>query len=228
MWIARTATGLSEAARGLAATCPACDAAVIPKCGPIIAWHWAHVANDCDPWSEPESAWHLGWKRRGFESEVVMRRNGECHRADIRTSTGVVVELQSDFLDVAAICARENFYGRMVWLYRATWIERLHFGARGFWWKHGSKAMALGQRLIFWDVDGEIWRVSLGLVRDGRRVVGKIEHRINVAAFERWIAGDTPFVDFADAARIRESPPSPLTTAELQTRGDERFRQGWQ
>jgi hypothetical protein len=27
--------------------------------------HWRHKAGDCDPWSEPEGPWHLGWKELG-------------------------------------------------------------------------------------------------------------------------------------------------------------------
>lgn len=190
MRLARTPDGLVEAQRGAAGECPACAQPVRPKCGPIVTWHWAHHANDCDPWSEPETAWHLAWKRTATRSEVVMRRDGQCHRADLLTATGIVVELQSDYLALDAIAARERFYGRMVWLYRATWTERLHFGARGFWWKHGSKSMARSDRPIFWDLDGEIWRVSLGLVQGDSRVVGRIRRAIEPATFQRWIRGE--------------------------------------
>jgi hypothetical protein len=166
---------------------------VIPKCGPIVTWHWAHTVCDCDPWTEPETEWHLQWKRLAFESEVVFRRDGQCHRADIRTATGVVVELQHAYLDLPSIQARERFYDRMVWLYRVTWEDRLHFGRRGFWWKHGSKAMALSARTLFWDVEGpEIWKVSLGLVENelgNTRVLGRIVTVIARPRFEHWIAG---------------------------------------
>jgi len=190
MRLAQTATGeRQEASPAALGTCPACLKPVRPKCGPIVTWHWAHHANDCDPWAEPETQWHLQWKRHGFQSEVVMRQGAECHRADVVTPTGLVIELQSGYLDLPAITARERFYRRMVWLYRVHWQERVHLGARGFWWKHGSKAMAQSARPIYWDLGDEIWQVSLGLVDYDTRVVGRIRTRIPPTHFAHWIHG---------------------------------------
>ncbi len=209
MWLARTATGPQPASKGAAGACPACEEPVIPKCGPIVSWHWAHRVNDCDPWAEPESAWHLRWKARGYRSEVVMRKDGQCHRADIVTPTGLVIELQSHYLDLPAIEARERFYGRMVWLYRADWEDRLHFGQKGFWWKHGSKAMAQSRRPIFWDLGDLIWRVSLGLVEVehdefATRVLGRVRSTIPRDRFEKWIGGA-----WGQRRLFRDRPPRP-------------------
>ena len=147
---------------------------MIPKCGPIVCWHWAHRVLDCDPWSEPETTWHRTWKHHGYETEVVLRHGDEVHRADIVTITGLVIELQSGYLSADAIAARERFYGRMWWLYHATWTDRLHFGRYGFWWKHGAKSMARHERPVHWDLGDEVWLVSVGLSESGSCVLGKV------------------------------------------------------
>lgn len=196
MLLAITESGISPAIPGVAAICPICRADVIPKCGEITTWHWAHRVCDCDPWHKPESVWHLAWKKRASPNarvEVPIVRDGERHRADIVCSNGVVVELQAHFLPVNDIHAREAFYGRMVWLYRADrWRDRLHFGQRGFWWKHGSRAMTYSTKPVYWDMgDGEVWRVETSLVRrpDGTtRVLGKRISSAPAAAFEEWVA----------------------------------------
>lgn len=94
--------------------CPTCRSDVIAKCGEVNAWHWAHHAGDCDPWSEGETQWHRNWKAL-FPSdwqEVVI----DPHRADIKTPK-VVVELQHSPINPAMIREREQFYGDMVWLF---------------------------------------------------------------------------------------------------------------
>jgi hypothetical protein len=106
------------------ATCPACGASVSAKCGNRNIWHWAHVnTEDCDTWSEPEGEWHLGWKEifpQGWREVVI----GE-HRADIRTSGGLVVELQHSPITPEVVAEREYFYGNMIWIFDATeYVER--------------------------------------------------------------------------------------------------------
>ncbi len=108
-----------EAEPGLAASCPACSGPVRPKCGAIVVWHWAHHARaECDPWAEPDSAWHRGWH------EVVPPERREVvmgpHRADVVTASGGVVELQHSGISPVVIAEREEFYGeRMAWLFDA-------------------------------------------------------------------------------------------------------------
>jgi hypothetical protein len=103
-----------RAASNLIGHCPGCNNQLIPKCGRINIHHWAHKAGDCDPWYEPESRWHLWWKTRAPESwcEVSMGN----HRADIRRSDGLVIELQRSALSVDEIAEREAFYGTMIWV----------------------------------------------------------------------------------------------------------------
>jgi competence protein CoiA len=57
-----------KASRGLAGVCQACNSPMIPKCGELRAWHWAHHGErHCDPWWK-ETDWHIAWKDR-FPSE---------------------------------------------------------------------------------------------------------------------------------------------------------------
>ena len=112
MW-ANTTEGRSLATPGASGICPACNGSVLAKCGEIVSWHWAHKSRDCDHWSEPESEWHLGWKRRfppGWQ-EVVMGP----HRADVKTPFGVL-EFQKSSISLAKIKEREQFYGSMAWV----------------------------------------------------------------------------------------------------------------
>jgi competence CoiA-like predicted nuclease len=165
---------------GARSTCPGCGAEVMSKCGSLVSWHWAHIDADCDYWSQPESDWHIAWKnfyrdQRGAQIEVVM----PPHRADVVRTDGTVVELQAGYLSIEEIADREAFYGpNMMWIYRCHWSERIHMGRRGFWWKHGSKAMTTHRRPVYWHVEEHdaVWLVRLSLVAnvDGERVLGQV------------------------------------------------------
>ncbi len=96
------------------ASCPICKTNVIPKCGVVKSWHWAHKSlEECDLWFEPESKWHVDWKDEfpDENQEVII----ENHRADIKTNKGVI-ELQNSPISPDDICDREKFYGNMIWL----------------------------------------------------------------------------------------------------------------
>ena len=184
--------------------CGTCAAILVPKCGAVKVWHWAHEAGDCDPWSEPESDWHRAWKQfyaehRGARVEVSM---GE-HRADVVTPNGLVVELQATYLDAASISEREQFYDNMIWLYSADrWADRLQFGRRGFWWKHAARSLTLHTKPVWWHLGDELLLVRLNVVEDvvsdtwpdgkggvasysyveNSRVLGRIVRRVSVPA----------------------------------------------
>jgi hypothetical protein len=54
--------------------------------------------------------------------------------ADSMLPNGLVVEYQTNYLNLPDIEAREHFYGSMLWIYRCEYSwERIHFGKRGFW-----------------------------------------------------------------------------------------------
>lgn len=120
------------------AVCPGCKKAVLPKCGSIVTWHWAHRTKDCDSWSEPESEWHINWKKafpRPWQ-EVSMGN----HRADVVTPRGVI-EFQNSFLSSDEIVERETFYGRMVWVILAKdWNLEQHLD---WHYKEARKRIAL-------------------------------------------------------------------------------------
>lgn len=175
-----------EASPGARSTCPHCTGALTAKCGPIVTWHWAHIAADCDPWTEPESQWHIDWKRwyethKGARIEVPMGP----HRADVVLPSGTIIELQSHYLSAVTIAERERFYGpKLQWLYRAHWMQRVHFGERGFWWKQGSKAMTTHDQPVWWHTGDELLQVWTNAVvryddwgTTSERVLGSVLQR---------------------------------------------------
>lgn len=104
---------------GLKAKCPICSEEVIAKCGTIKVWHWSHKSkSDCDSFGEPETEWHLNWKKVFPKKwqEVVIKKNGQVHRADVVTSLGRIIEFQNSPLSEEKILERESFYNNMVWV----------------------------------------------------------------------------------------------------------------
>ena len=107
------------------AICPICQKEVIAKCGSIKVWHWSHKSlKDCDDWAEPESEWHYGWKQL-FPKEQQEVKMGK-HRADIKTRSGTIIELQNSSIDIKTLRQREDFYGDMIWLLNGSTIAK-HF-----------------------------------------------------------------------------------------------------
>lgn len=109
-----------EAYLGGRGTCPTCGADMVAKCGPRVIHHWAHAGRrNCDPWWENETEWHRHWKNRFPEEcrEVSHTApDGEIHRADIKTPTGIIIEVQHSAITDAERLARESFYGNLVWI----------------------------------------------------------------------------------------------------------------
>ena len=173
------------------ARCPNCDGTLVAKCGEIRIWHWAHVAStDSDPWSEPESEWHLGWKKHlpDDRTEVVIDRGGKRHRADIIAKNGAVLEQQASSIPSQEIQEREAFYKHMAWLYRVTWAERLHYGKKGFWWKQGALAQTFITKPLFWEFEEEGIIQSIKLKRlDSNRVVGRADKTYSREQFVNFV-----------------------------------------
>jgi competence CoiA-like predicted nuclease len=155
---------------GQLATCPDCGGDVIAHCGRIVNWHWAHLSGvDCDPWSEPLSEWHLRWQNYlssiGAQIEVVIEKNGQKHRADAVMKNGTVVELQHSSLSVDKIEEREEFYGKMIWVFDAiSAFEKNRFdlrikeGYQSFRWKHARKSIAYAHKPVRLDLgDGRVF-----------------------------------------------------------------------
>jgi len=109
-----------EARLGLPGECPVCGAGLLPKCGDIRVWHWAHRARrTCDHWWETETEWHRDWKNQfpdDWQEVLHQAEDGEKHIADVKTVDGRVIEFQHSYLKSEERRAREAFYGRMVWV----------------------------------------------------------------------------------------------------------------
>ncbi len=109
-----------EAFSGGRGLCPICGSEMIAKCGPRTINHWAHYRpKDCDPWWENETPWHRDWKNLfPMECREVshIAHDGEIHRADVKTPTGIVIELQHSSMTDAERISREEFYGNLVWV----------------------------------------------------------------------------------------------------------------
>lgn len=101
-------------------SCTVCGHAVLAKCGPRVRHHWAHARRQsCDPWWENETDWHRQWKSLFPEDcrEVIHTApDGEVHRADIRTPTGIYIEVQHSQITDQERLSRELFYQNLVWV----------------------------------------------------------------------------------------------------------------
>lgn len=100
--------------------CPMCGAAMLAKCGARIIHHWAHAGRkNCDPWWENETDWHRQWKGLFPEDCRELSHtapDGEIHRADIKTPTGIVIEVQHSSITDTERLSRESFYRNLVWV----------------------------------------------------------------------------------------------------------------
>lgn len=144
-------------APGLAGVCPSCHGEVIPRCGEINSWHWAHKSlADCDTWSEGETAWHVGWKSwfPPDVCEVTKTVNGITHRADVLLSDGWVLEFQNSPISQEKIRERSEFWGKIIWIFnmpnaapqRIDWV-RLDDDDHGdridsFTWRHAPRSLS--------------------------------------------------------------------------------------
>ncbi|WP_206081323.1 competence protein CoiA [Mariprofundus ferrooxydans] len=119
-----------EAFSGGRGLCPVCGSEMIAKCGPRVMHHWAHHhSRDCDPWWENETPWHREWKNLfPVECREVSHAadDGEIHRADIKTPTGIVIEVQHSPMTDAERQSREDFYCNLVWVIDGSGFRK-HF-----------------------------------------------------------------------------------------------------
>lgn len=107
------ASGKTLAKPGARGECPCCGGELIAKCGEIVSWHWAHINADCDPWSEPETDWHIMWKNCfPVECQEVVVGN---HRADVLLGDHTI-EFQHSPISANEIREREDHYARLTWV----------------------------------------------------------------------------------------------------------------
>ncbi len=122
-----------KARKGLGGTCETCGAGMVAKCGSRVMHHWAHISRkDCDPWWENETPWHRQWKQHFPEDcrEVShVDTKGEIHRADIKTPTGIVIEVQHSTMTDRERESRESFYRNLIWILDGRGFrENFHLG----------------------------------------------------------------------------------------------------
>ena len=121
-----------QAIKGGLGKCQLCGNEVRAYCGEINIHHWRHIdLEKCDFWKENETEWHRQWKEHfPIEwQEVVVKNDGQIHRADIKTDSGLVVEFQNSSISSGEVKQRERFYGDMIWFF--TWINSKGIRATG-------------------------------------------------------------------------------------------------
>lgn len=219
-----------EATRGAVSTCACCSAPIRAKCGRLVAHHWAHVtAQDCDPWYDTaEHGWHLAWQR-AHPDDWCERVIG-CHRADLLTPEGLVVEFQHSPLSPAEIYEREHYYREhapqgMLWVWDArafakrievTWFER-ETGEIRFRWKCPRKSIMTCRARQWWDL-GEGWALKSVSARSGKYVAGcgsgylarhddehgpiGAEHDATLRRLLTWRQRDTPWLATLDGKTV--------------------------
>ena len=138
------------------AVCQCCNSELIPKCGNINVWHWAHKSKKhCDDWYEPETQWHKDWKNE-FPidcQEVVFKDEltGEKHIADVCLPTGLVLEFQNSNISSEEIQQREKFYKKMIWVLNGDkfYQNLIHSDHGNFLWKQRKKCWLVSKMPIF-------------------------------------------------------------------------------
>jgi competence protein CoiA len=117
-----------EAQPKLSGKCPACDHPMVPKCGEVTVWHWAHqTGRFCDLWWENETDWHRGWKGQfpvNWQEVVHEAKTGEKHIADVKTDRGWVIEFQHSYLKPEERRSRDTFYPKLIWVVDGTRRKR--------------------------------------------------------------------------------------------------------
>jgi competence protein CoiA len=111
--------GQRQAAQpSLSGKCPACDQAMVAKCGEVKIWHWVHKGRrTCDRWWENETEWHRSWKNHfpaDWQERVRYAGDGERHIADVETAHGSVIELHHSPIGSEERRSRDAFYRQAV------------------------------------------------------------------------------------------------------------------
>lgn len=157
-----------NAAPGITGECPFCLDKLIPKCGEIKIWHWAHKSIVvCDPWSEGETEWHIDWKNKFPKEwqEVIIKKNGVKHIADVLTSKGLILEFQNSPISMIKIKERETFYGNMAWVFNfKEIIDNFDFYEKRnyttFRWKHPRQSMWCIRKPLFIDFGDSLFVIK--------------------------------------------------------------------
>jgi len=187
---------------------------MIAKCGTRIVHHWAHAYwQNCDPWWENETPWHRAWKNL-FPPECreipYTAADGEIHRADVKTASGIVIEIQHSAITDEERLSRERFYGNLVWVIDGSGFKRnfdiLHMLpapeselAKDLVWFKGSRQMQGGARGLFWrrSENSESTKTNSGMVMVHciEEIQDKVGSAYNGHHQYDWIRSRTTWLD---------------------------------
>ena len=119
------------AKRGVVAICPICRELVIPKCGKLVAPHFAHKSkSECaSEQYDRKTPWHYKWQNKIINPKpgvnVEVRIKGEYLKiADVVTPSGIIIEFQHSPLTLEERLLRESHYKNMVWVIHRSIEER--------------------------------------------------------------------------------------------------------
>lgn len=120
-----------NAVKGVDYFCPCCEEKLILKNGNYVATHFAHKHNtECrDDWHYDMSEWHKRMQDYFDKDcqEIVLKSDGEIHRADVLVDN-TVIEFQHSPITVEEFNKRNIFYTslgyRIVWVFDANeWLD---------------------------------------------------------------------------------------------------------
>jgi competence CoiA-like predicted nuclease len=193
------------------ALCDICGKQLIPKCGSIKVWHWAHRSNNnCDAWSEHETRWHIDWKNEfpKEQQEIVIEKevkidlldghkrnmgfelHKQKHRADIKINN-LIIELQNSSISSEEIIERENYYGHLIWLLNGATIGRgieirERKGVITFRWKFPPKSWWYSNKPKFIDFSQKLSTLLLEYeaFQQGKRTGQNVSYQVDNAHWE--------------------------------------------
>ncbi len=155
-----TKNGKERATKSGAANCPECNEELIPKCGEINIWHWAHrPGSDCNYDPGEMCAWHIDWQDYFDAAHSEVRMNGLV--ADVLAYDGTVIEFQHSSINTETIRKREAGHKKIVWVFDATEIPhyRLKPKPRYLQWRYPRKTWITVKKNSIYDLGGVLWVV---------------------------------------------------------------------
>ncbi len=219
-----------EAFAGGKGTCPTCSADMVAKCGNRIVHHWAHAhRQNCDPWWENETPWHREWKNM-FPPECReishTAGNGEVHRADVKTQTGIVIEIQHSAITDEERLSREQFYGNLVWVIDGSGFKHnfdiLHLLpapdselAKDVVWFKGTRQLQGAAHGLFWRLSenpestkakpGGVWIYGIHEIEEAVNNSYRGHHQYDwIRPRRTWLDATCPvYIDFGDDYLVR-------------------------
>lgn len=162
------------ASSGETGFCPICNEVLVPKICRLKLSHWAHSKSSKHCEHEPETEWHRKWKSifNINNIEVVVNKHGIIKRTDVMLGNEYCVEFQHSSISIDEINERENFYGKMIWVfdcidaYNNGRIQlRIKDGCdrsdlRTFRWFHPKKSISYTTKPTYLDLGNCVLRLK--------------------------------------------------------------------